>query len=165
MDDFFAEQLVKRQNKTKEHLFELFLIFLAAASVVSVLYIPYIWGILVPVVVIIIVCFLFRRQSVEYEYQVVNGDMDVDRILYKTRRKHVFSTSINELECLAPADHFGLQEYHPARVMDFSSHADASKVYAMIVSQENQLIKVLIEPKEEILDQFYMMAPRKVIRR
>ncbi len=164
MDDFFTEQLVKRKNGMREHLFEAFLILLAVLSVVSVLYIPYLWGILVPVAVIVAVYFLFRRQSVEFEYQVVNGDMDIDRILYKTRRKHVFSTNINELEYMAPEDHFGLKEYHPNKVMDFSSHADASTVYAMIVSQGNEQIEVLIEPDQKILDRFYMMAPRKVIR-
>ncbi len=165
MDDFFTEQLVKRKNGLREHLLEALLILAAAASLAAVLlYIPLFLGLFIVIIVIVIACFLFRRMSVEYEYQYVNGSLDIDRILYKTRRKRVFSMDVNEMEYLAPADHPGLKEYHPVKVMDFSSHTGETVVYAMIVSQGNELDEVLFEPNADILEGFFLMAPRKVIR-
>ncbi len=164
MDDFFTEQLVKRKNGLREHLLEALMILAVAASLAALLYIPLFPGLFIPIIVIVIVCFLFRRMSVEYEYQYVNGSLDVDRILYRTRRKRVFSMDITEMEYLAPADHIGLREYHPARVMDFCSHTGETVAYAMIVSQGNELDEVLFEPNAKILEGFFLMAPRKVIR-
>ncbi len=164
MDDFFTEQLVKRKNGLREHLLEFLMILAVVTSFAAVLYIPSFLGLFVPIIVIVIVYFLFRRMSVEYEYQYVNGSLDIDKIYYRTRRKRVFSMTVSEMEFLAPADHPGLSAYRPARIMDFSSHTGEADVYAMIVSQENKLDEVLFEPKEEILEGLFLMAPRKVIR-
>lgn len=165
MSDFYTEQLVKRKNGLREYLLKLLLIMAVIASFLSVLFIPSFFGLFVPVIVVVIVYFLFRRLSVEYEYQYVNGDLDIDKIYYKTRRKHAWSMNVHALEYLAPADHFGLKEYHPSGVRDFSSHTGDAQLYAMIVSEENEQIEVLFEPNEEIVNGFYMAAPGKVIRK
>ncbi len=165
MDDYYTELLIKRKNGLREHLLALLLIIAVLTSIMSVFFIPGILGFFVPIIVIVAAYFLFRRLSVEYEYQYVNGDLDIDKIYYKTRRKHVFSMNVSELECLAPADHPKLKEYHASKVLDFTSHTDVTKEYAMILSAGTDQVEVLFEPNEEILEGLFMMTPRKVIRR
>ena len=47
-------------------------------------------------------CCMFRNLNVEYEYVFVNGDLDIDKIMNKARRKRMFSVDADQMELLAP---------------------------------------------------------------
>ena len=51
--------------------------------------------------------YLITAQNREYEYSVTNGDIDIDEIIGKRKRKRQVSVSGRKLECLLP--------YNPAR--------------------------------------------------
>ena len=89
MDDFYTEQLIKKQADSKDTLKKVGLIALTVASVLLVFVIPV--GIILPVVMIVIDVLMFRNLNVEYEYVFVNGDLDIDKIMNKARRKRMFS--------------------------------------------------------------------------
>ena len=84
MDDFYTEQLIKKQADSKDTLKKVGLIALTVVSVLLVFVIPV--GIILPVVMIVIDVLMFRNLNVEYEYVFVNGDLDIDKIMNKARR-------------------------------------------------------------------------------
>ena len=81
MDDFYTEQLIKKQADSKDTLKKVGLIALTVVSVLLVFVIPV--GIILPVVMIVIDVLMFRNLNVEYEYVFVNGDLDIDKIMNK----------------------------------------------------------------------------------
>ena len=100
MDDFYTEQLIKKQADSKDTLKKVGLIALTVVSVLLVFVIPV--GIILPVVMIVIDVLMFRNLNVEYEYVFVNGDLDIDKIMNKARRKRMFSVVADQMELLAP---------------------------------------------------------------
>ena len=100
MDDFYTEQLIKKQADSKDTLKKVGLIALTVVSVLLVFVIPV--GIILPVVMIVIDVLMFRNLNVEYEYVFVNGDLDIDKIMNKARRKRMFSVDADQRGLLAP---------------------------------------------------------------
>lgn len=163
MSDYYTEQLIKKQTSMKDICIKALLVSAAIVSVLVVFLFPL--GILIPVVVIAVVAILFRRLDVEYEYLYVNGDLDIDKIMHKAKRKRVFSMNVHDLELLAPAESGELRQYQRAKTYDYSSGSGQGRLYALIVTDHGQQKKILFEPNETIIEGFYLLAPRKVARR
>lgn len=163
MGDFYTEQMVKKQTNMKDIAIKAVLVAVTIVSFLVLLMFPF--GIIAPVVMIVLDVIMFQRLNVEYEYLFVNGDLDIDKIMNKARRKKVFSMNVADMEVLAPADSAELRQYQNARTYDFTSGTGQAKVYALVVAGQGELKKVIFEPNEEILEGFFLMAPRKVIRK
>ena len=103
--------------------------------------------------------------NVEYEYLYVNGELDIDIILNKAKRKRKFSAAINDVELLAPAGAPELGQYQNVKVKDFSSGNKQVRRYVLVVTNKGEMTKVIFEPNDTIIEGYSMMAPRKVIRR
>ena len=92
MNDYYTEQMVKKQTDMKDMLIKAVLIAATLVSFLAILMFP---GILIlPVIMIALDVFIFGRLKVEYEYLFVNGDLDIDKIMNKAKRKKVFSEFI-----------------------------------------------------------------------
>lgn len=163
MSDYYTEQLVEKKTDAKDRMIKIGLVLLTALSVVIVFFFPL--GIILPVLVILLDVFLFRRMNVEYEYLYVNGELDIDMILNKAKRKRKFSADINDVELLAPAGAPELGQYQNAKVKDFSSGNKQARCYVLVVTNKGEMTKVIFEPNDTIIEGYSMMAPRKVIRR
>ena len=159
MSDFYTEQLIKKQTTGKDRMIKILLILLTVVSVLIIFIFPF--GIILPVALIA----LFQRMDVEYEYLFVNGDLDIDKIMHKARRKRVCSVNINDVEILAPADSGDARQYQRAKTQDYTSASGSKNVYALVVNEKGVLKKILFEPNDSIVEGFFLMAPRKVVRK
>lgn len=162
MNDFYTEQLIKKQTDMKDMVMKAVLVAAAIVSVLSVFIMP--MGLFVPVIVIALVWFLITRLNVEYEYLYVNGDLDIDKIMNKSKRKRVFSANVDVMELLAPIDSPRLDQFQNAKVINLSSGSADARLYALIVSHDGQLAKLIFEPNDTIIEGIFMLAPRKVVR-
>ena len=162
MNDFYTEQLVKKQTDMKDILIKAILVSATIVSFLIILMYPI--GLILPILMIVLDVFMFRRLNVEYEYLFLNGDLDIDKIMNKAKRKKMFNANVADMELLAPVDAAELNQYKNARTLDFSSHTGRAKVYALVLSGKGELRKVIFEPNETIVEGFYMLAPRTVIR-
>lgn len=162
MNDYYTEQLVKKQTDMKDMLIKAVLIAVTIVSFLIVLMFPV--GLILPIALIVLDVFMFRRLNVEYEYLFLNGELDIDKIMNKSKRKKVFSASVADMELFAPADAVELRQYQNARTFDFSSGDRQAKRYTMVISGKGELKKVIIEPNDTIVEGLYMLAPRKVLR-
>lgn len=160
MSDFYTEQLVKRKTTTAVTIQKAALIAVTIVSFLLIFMIPF--AIIVPVILIVVDVLMFKRMNVEYEYLYVNGDLDIDKIMSKEKRKRVYSMNVKDLEVIAPKGSHELDPYQNLKPTDFSSGEENHKVYVMVVSQNGKTEKVIFEPNGTILDGMRMMAPRKV---
>lgn len=162
MSDFYTEQLIKKQTGMKDMVIKAVLVAAAIVSVLTVFIMP--MGLFVPIIVIALVWFLISRLNVEYEYLYVNGDLDIDKIMNKSKRKRVFSANVDAMELLAPLDSPRLDQFQNARVLNLSSGSQDVRLYALIVSNNGQTTKLIFEPNDTIIEGISMLAPRKVVR-
>nr|WP_296264678.1 DUF6106 family protein [uncultured Merdimonas sp.] len=163
MSDFYTEQLVKKRPDMKDLAIKVGLILITVIAFLIVLVFPI--GIILPILAIVLDVIMFRRLNVEYEYLYVNGDLDVDKIMSRAKRKRMFSMNVSEMELLAPADAPELRQYQNARTLDFSSGTGQAKLYTLVVADHGELKKVIFEPNETIVEGLFVLAPRKVIRK
>ena len=160
MGDYYTEQLVKRNAPASTILAKAALILLTVASVGLVLIIPV--AIIAPIILICLDVFLFRSMDVEFEYLFVNGALDIDKIMAKSRRKKVFTMELNEMEVLAQGGSAELRPYQGLKTVDFSSGNRDAKQYEMVIVQKGEKKRVVFEPNSTILEGMKMLAPRKV---
>lgn len=164
MSDLYTELLIKRETPSGEKAMK------AAMIVVTVL--AGVAGILVHPLILILflgMCvldyFKFPAFDLEFEYLYVNGELDIDKIMSKQKRKRAESVSMEHVELVAPSQSHELDYYRQngsIKVKDYSSGRQDARVYAMITSKEEKQEMILFEPDEVILNDMKRIAPRKV---
>ena len=98
MDDVFVEKIVKKKKTAYDYISTLGLIILGVAAVLVLAVVPVaqdfiiiiaaatVWGL-----------YLFvKYNNVEFEYSVVNEDIDIDKIMGQSKRKRLFSASCRD---------------------------------------------------------------------
>ena len=164
MGDFYTEQLVKKKTDGKDIAMKILLIVLTVISFFIAFLMPLL--ILVPILFVVADVFLFMRMDVEYEYIYINGDLDIDKVMHKERRKHMLSVNVKDMELLAPEGAFQLQSYKTGKIYDYSSGStSAPNRYVLVFTRAGETAKILIEPNSDLVEGFFLMAPRKVIRK
>lgn len=164
MGDFYTEQLVKKKTDGKDIAMKILLIVLTVISFFIAFLMPLL--ILVPILFVVADVFLFRRMDVEYEYIYINGDLDIDKVMHKERRKHMLSVNVKDMELLAPEGAFQLQSYKTGKIYDYSSGiTSVPNRYVLVFTRAGETAKILIEPNSDLVEGFFLMAPRKVIRK
>ncbi len=102
--DIFIEEIVERK-RTVKHIAVSFGIVLLSVAVALVLpfvfaFIPFL-GTLVPFFVVAVFYIAYRlvvAQNIEYEYSLVNFEMDVDKIINRKGRKRLTTVKVTGLE-------------------------------------------------------------------
>ncbi|MGN0515007.1 MAG: DUF6106 family protein [Lachnospiraceae bacterium] len=163
MNDNFVEQIVECRATGKDTAIKVLMVVFSIISFIFLL-IPYI-GIFLTAAVIVATFFVFRNSNYEYEYSFVGGELDVDKIIARSRRKKVGSFDFNRVELVAPVDSQEAMrlEHNNYKVINVTSNKADAKVYAAFVMNNNEIVKLLFEPDEKMLGAISYIAPRKVI--
>ena len=153
MNDALYEQLVSRRTKP------LYYILLGGAFLLAVLIavmgtmffgvFSFIAGALIA---LIAYYFISPQLSVEYEYTILNHDLQIDAIYNKSRRKPKMTLDIQTAEIIAPKDSHRMDSYRPEKTYDFSSGRSSEKTYAIMISYKQQNACVLIDPDTRMVD-------------
>ncbi|MBR7071942.1 MAG: hypothetical protein IKI29_07285 [Clostridia bacterium] len=105
---------------------------------------------------------LSTRLSIEYEYIVTNGTMDIDKIIAKSSRKRQLSFELSAVE--------RLERYHPDAkpVGNFSKTVIACDendpdAFFMVVSEEKKGTRLLVFAPEERMQQAIVKSLPKYI--
>ena len=132
MNDALYEQLVPRKQKTSGILISILIIVLVSRcccfrnasgrfSVISYR----------SLILMIAFYFIFPKLNVEYEYMILNHDLQIDAIYNKSKRKHMLSFDIQSAEIIAPKKSPRLNAFHPDKTYDFTSGNENADVYAL----------------------------------
>ena len=95
--DKFAEQLVKKQDSTKDTMKRACVIVLAVTITVVALVLVamgFALAIVLPVCAIWGAWYFLKMLNVEYEYSCTNGVLDIDKILGQSKRKQLLSVEV-----------------------------------------------------------------------
>lgn len=165
--DVFKEQLVKKMATTKEILLKAGMILLTGLIVIAAaVYSPFLGGfailaIMAGVGAVYGCIYFYPLLNVEYEYILTNGEMDVDKILGKKKRKRLLTFDVTKAERFGP--------YDPALVNDeqFDNRIHACiapnlKSTYFLTFEHHSLGKCLLlfNPNEEMLGYVKEALPR-----
>lgn len=161
MTDYLIEQLVK-QNKTKSTVWKQAGLILATilAGYLMLAFHP-MFGLLLLAMILADVI-LFRRMKLEFEYSYFEGDLDIDKIMNMTSRKRVFSTSVKDMELIAPTGAPQLRPYQDLKVLDCSSNTEDILTYEIVGTYKGNKMRVIFEPNDKMLSAMRDLSPRKV---
>lgn len=109
--------------------------------------------------------FVRGKSDLEYEYLYVGGELSVDKIIGKQKRKAVINMPIEKIALVAPTDSEPLEEYknRDLKKLDFSSNTK-KPTYTVIFNGKEIQYRILMELNEEMVTAMYNMAPRKVFK-
>ena len=155
--DNFAEYMVKKRPDSRDNAKRAGIIALAvvlcAASVflVFVTHIPFI--LLITCAIIYGAYFLITGTSVEYEYAVTNGEMDVDKIIARRKRVHLITVSTAKFD--APDD--------PDRTIVLcSDNTGEGEYYADLETEEYGATRIIFTPNEAVQEAINATLPRQL---
>jgi len=170
LGDVFKEQLVKKAVTGKNTALRFGFVALAVIIFFFCLAIPVVqqFAVFVAAALIFGVYLLISRQNVEYEYIFTNGELDIDVIYNKSKRKRLFSSTIKDVEIMAHVqDTAHTRELsNAAETKDYSSGVVGPNTYAFVMPYKGKRTKFIIEPNEMMLKAFStVLTPRKLIKK
>lgn len=154
MNDSFYEQLVTRRAGTKNIAIHIAII--AAIALFLIFTTPFLGFFSVAITVLLAFgayYFVFLKLNVEYEYTLLNYDMEIDVIYSRSKRKKLLSFDIRQVEIMAPKDSPRLNSYHPEKTLDFSSRGTTAKAFAVMIPINQKNNRILLEPDKKMLEQ------------
>ena len=166
MMDLFTECLIKRRKHFKEYaiicplitvgvILSLFYYIFLSASILS--------GVGLAAVVLIWwgIYLLISNYNLEFEYIITNGDIDIDVIFSRRKRKRLASFSLKDVEIIAPINKLGDETFD--NVIDASAHDKRYDVYYISANIKGQKTKILLNPSEKMLNIVKELNAKKVI--
>lgn len=164
MSDLYSELLVKKKQTAKDLVVKYGLIALTVIMVLGGLVLNVL--LLVPAIALGIACyFVIPKTDLEYEYLFVNGELDIDMIMSKSKRKRVKSLQLAKADLVAPLKSHRMDYYNGNQKMkeyDFSSGIEDHKRYAMIIRDSGETCKVILELDDALANTMKNSAPSKV---
>lgn len=164
MNDTYAEWLVKRKTPAYAIAVKALMIFLCVIG--AFLSIITAFGFILFFAFGAATYFVFQRMNLEYEYVVVNDQITIDKIMGQARRKKAWEGSLETIQIIAPVDSYLIKDYQREgmKTLDFTSHMQGARVYAIIEQKGEVATKILFEPNDKVLECLWQKGPRKVIR-
>ena len=104
--------------------------------------------------------------DLEYEYTYIEGQLDIDRIYGKSRRKSMAKIDMEDLLLIAPEGSGELSSYERdpnVKRLDCSSLMPDHKKYKAVYKADKTTVIVTFEPDQNILDKIRVRNARKVI--
>lgn len=163
MNEHYIEQIVACNPPKNSGLVKALLLVLCGVSMILIL-IPYVGAFLIAGIIAFTII-KFRSYDYEYEYIYMDGELDVDKIIARSKRKRMNSFDFKKLEIMAPV---GSQEalrleYSKYKTFDYTSNTPDAKVYVAYVMNNNETVRLLFEPSEKLIKEINYISPRKVI--
>lgn len=166
MDDLYVECLVERKSGPFQPLIRGGTYGLAVVSFFAGIIISPVFFVLTAALILCIWLAL-PALNVEYEYLYVSKTLTVDRILSKEKRKNASEYDLEKMEIFAEDGAAQLDQYKNLQitVRDYTSHYENRPVWVLIVRNENNVEKVLLEPDEKLIHAMKSHFPHKTFMR
>ena len=165
MGDLYYELLVKKNQTFKEKLTKFGVITLVVILGLGGLILSPIFLIAAMILGFAAFYFILPSTDLEFEYLFVNGEMDIDKVMSKTKRKKVKSFSIKDAEIVASMKSHRLDHYknnQKMKTLDFSSGDPEHYRLGVIARDGAEACMIIIEPDEKLANQIKYCAPSKV---
>ena len=108
---------------------------------------------------------LLASMEIEYEYILTNGELDVDKITNRKRRKRLITVHSKTFIEFGKADKqkdFTDKEKEYSKIIDASGHSEIFCDYYAVFFKNGQKVKLIFNPTGKMIDVFKFYAPRVV---
>ncbi|MDP4093001.1 MAG: DUF6106 family protein [Bacillota bacterium] len=165
--DVFIEKIVAR-NKTILDLLIVFGLLIGSLLVIYLFIAISVITFLIPFAVIGLIYvdyLLITKRNIEFEYIVTNGDLDIDMIISRKKRKRIFSANCKDFEFVASCS----SDYYTPEIKKISKtlHAEGSmlspSLYFILLNYKGIKTVVYFEPDERILNSLKTYAHKKIL--
>ena len=179
--DVFLEKLVKKRRDGKDYTILIALILVGLAVTVFFLFVILCLfailgafgqiagslGMLLIAGVWYGIYFIYNSRSVEYEYIVINNNLDIDMVMAKKRRKSIVSIDIKEAEIMACIDDEDNNYIYKninkgVRVLDLSANNPNMYTYFIDYTVEGNRKIVLFQPTTKMVEALWRFNPKAV---
>ncbi len=166
MNDIFVEQLVERKKDSKSRMKKIALII--GGIILTFLSFEFLFSLSFILIALIwfMVYFFYVRENVEYEYSFTSGELDIDKIMNRSKRKHMLTVDVREFEIMVKKnlenDYRELNNF--TKSYDYSSGEINENVYIAVFRKDKERVKLTFEPNEKTLNSIRMYIPNKVKR-
>ncbi len=160
--DTFIEQIVQKKKGAKEWA------IIAGVFAGSLFLVLLAWWFIPPFALFVLVgvgfggWYLISAQNNEFEYCVTNGDIDIDQIIDRRRRKRLVSVSGRKVESLLPYDPAKGTAGYQRVVMAAASLQTAGLWSFTYHSKKNGHTIVVFQPQQRVLQALYSGIPKLV---
>jgi len=167
-DDIFMEKIVSRRKTGQDYLKIAGVLVLALIVMILISMFGGYVGFLMPLLIVGVgygLYILISGMNIEYEYIVTNGDLDIDQIIARRKRKRVFSGKAKELELMAKvgSDEWRDAQKQPGRkLLDCSSAIGADGNWFILAEYKGQRLTVVFAPDERMLKSMKRYNPSKI---
>ena len=154
--DTFVEQIVAKKKGAKEYA----IIFgsITAALIIITIFLPYLFA-FSPLSLLIIagigygIWWFLTSLNIEYEYSVTNGEIDIDQIIARRKRKRIVSVAGSKIEVLEPynAPDYAVRQFD-RRVIAAPSLAENDLWCFTYRSKKNGHTLVVFQPEKRVLE-------------
>jgi hypothetical protein len=168
--DIFVEQIVKKRSYPKDWLISVGIALLTLLLCYAVLfilpvYVPAMMGIAIILALAVLygAYWLLTSRNLEYEYAITNGDITVDKIIARRKRKRVVvldAKNVDEMGKYRASDHE--QKQYTTR-MDAARDIFAEDVWYMVFHHTaHGKVLLTFSPDERTLKAIKPFLPRQV---
>ena len=125
--------------------------------------------IMASIVLYVMIYFLLRSMSLEFDYNFTGGYFDIARVIGKVKRKTLFNINFKEdTDILAPLTSPALKEYEKLKIRtyDCTGSTPGAVVYCIVgkdSSNRGEQFRAYFEPDMEMLRAMHRVKPREVI--
>ena len=165
MNDIFVEQLVKRNSTTKDTVMKAGAFVLAfIITMAAFTFIPS-FAMFIMIAAFFGAWFATSFFKIEYEYILTNGEMDIDCVYNKSRRKRLHTFRLSDVEIMAHIeDNNHKNSFNSAeQIKDFSSGETKENTFCLLVKLNGKNTKVIIEPNDNMMNNIKRyITPRKL---
>jgi uncharacterized membrane protein len=126
------------------------------------------FGQIIPCLFLILIgagAFYFKRYLyLEYEYEFTNGEIDIDKIIGRNKRKRVASFNIKQVEILAPdnSNHIRDLPNKPKKEIRFYPETSKAVIYTAVLKYNGEMVRMKFAFDEGLINICYKYNPRNV---
>ncbi len=163
MGDVFVEQIIKKRLSLGGLAIRIGAIFIVLASGVILIPLLLMLGITITVLLIYLAYLAFVYTSAEWEYSFVNGELTIDKILGKRKRKPGETYDIRKASLIAPANSEEVAEKSKFLTkIDYTGTTNTDNHYVIIIDDVDGVkgaLMITFEPDEKMLEAMYNVRP------
>lgn len=166
--DFFNEWIVKK----KKSAIDMLIVFATCFAAIFLIYLLMAFShkmlTFFPLLVALVIYLAYRiitGTNVEFEYSVTNGQMDVDKIIARRRRKRVCSVNSRNFEYFAPLTEQYSSAFKDSSIVkriDASSNTNSERACFAIYYNNGEKTCIIFEPTDKMLEDFSKYVPRSL---
>ncbi len=153
--DNFAEYMVKKRPDSHDNMKKtwiiILLVLLCAATIVLTIIMHFPFLLIITCGLIYGAYYLITGLSVEYEYAVTNGEMDVDKIIACRKRVHLVTADAAKFEAFGPLT----EDTPPADERTLVLCADntgENEYYADTETEAYGAVRIVFTPNQSVID-------------